>query len=241
MSFTAANLLYFLIVLPPMCLLFYYLPRLVKKDDHVGKILVVSCALFFVRIMLVVFADSIGVMPYVKPELVLYSLLTIFGVGFSIFNVKYVEKGTFVDFGWHSSNLGKNVLMRVLGLVPLIAFLPIIYFSTHIALSSIFSFEKLVIASIFGLILGGFYEEVMFRGIIQYHIGEITTKNRTILYTALIFVLTHIGYLPFDAFGIYYWFLLLMALELSYLRAKFSAISCAVLHGGIVFMLILLV
>ncbi len=241
MSFTATNLFYFLIVLPPMCLLFYYLPRLVKNDNHVGKILVVSCALFFVRIMLVVFADSIGVMPSVKPELVFYSLLTLFGVGFSIFNVKHVEQRTFADFGWHSSKLGKDVLMGVLGLVPLFAFLPIVYFSTYLVLSSVFTFEKFVLAATFGIILGGFYEEVMFRGIIQYYVGQITTKKRTILYTAIIFVVTHIGYLPFDAFGIFYWFLLLMALELSYLRAKYSAISCAILHGGIVFVLVLLV
>ncbi len=51
----------------------------------------------------------------------------------------------------------------------------------------------------------------MFRGIFQYHVGQITTKNCTILYTAIIFVLTHIGYLPFDAYGVYYWHLRLIA------------------------------
>ncbi len=99
MSFTPVNLLYFLIVLPTMCLLFYYLPRLVKENNHIGKILVVSGAMFFARIMLVVFADSIGVMPYVNPELVFYCMLTLIGAGFSNFNVKYVNKSTFVDFG----------------------------------------------------------------------------------------------------------------------------------------------
>jgi membrane protease YdiL (CAAX protease family) len=240
MSFTTTNLLYFLVVLPPICALFYCIGRFVKKESHVQRIVLLSIALFFVRIMLVVFAGSIGVMPYVRPELVFYGLLTAFGVAFSIFNVKYVEKQAFSDFGWHSRGLMRSVLVGILGLLPLFAFLPVVYFAAHITISSSFTIEKLIIASIFGLILGGFYEEVMFRGIIQFHLGQITTKNRTIIYTATIFVLTHIGYLPFDGFGVYYWFLLFMALELSYVRSRYNAVSCAILHGGIVFILILL-
>ncbi len=240
MSFSPTNLLYFLIVTPPICALFYCINRFVKRDSHVQRILLISVALFFVRIMLVFFAGSIGVMPYVRPELVFYSLLTAFGVVFSICNVKFVEKQTFTDFGWHSRDLKKNVLAGILGLLPLFAFLPVVYFAAHFTISSGFTVEKLVIASTFGLILGGFYEEVMFRGIIQFHLGQITTKNRTIVGTAIIFVLTHVGYLPFDGFGIYYWFLLIMALELSYIRSRYSAVSCAILHGGIVFILVLL-
>lgn len=232
---------YFLIVLPPICALFYCMNRFVKKDKHVQRILLISIALFFVRIMLVAFADSIGVMPYVQPELVFYSVLTVFGVAFSICNVKYIEKQTLAFFGWHSSNIKKDVLVGVLGLLPLFAFLPVIYFSTHITISSEITLGKLILAATFGLVLGGFYEEVMFRGIIQFHVGQITTKNRTIAYTAIIFVLTHVGYLPFDAFGVFYWFLLLMALELSFIRSRYSAIPCAIIHGGIVFALILLV
>nr|MDO8111286.1 CPBP family intramembrane metalloprotease [Candidatus Sigynarchaeota archaeon] len=175
--------------------------------------------------MLVLFADSIGVMPHVQPELIFYSLLTVFGVAFTICAVKFVEKQALTTFGWHLSNLKKNILIGILGIIPLLAFLPVIYFTTNFTISSEFTLEKLILASTFGLILGGFYEEVMFRGIIQYHVGQITTKNRTIIYTAIIFVLTHVGYLPFDAYGIYYWFLFLMALELSYIRSKYNSIS----------------
>ncbi|MEX2681313.1 MAG: CPBP family intramembrane glutamic endopeptidase [Candidatus Sigynarchaeota archaeon] len=241
MSIAGTNYFYFIIVLPPVLVLFYCINKFVKQDSHAQRILLVSIALFFVRVMLLLFADSIGVMPRVRPELAFYSLLAVFGVLFSFGNVKLIEKRTLTFFGWTSGNLVKNVLIGLLGLLPLIAFLPVIYFTTHFAISSEVTIEKIVLASTFGLILGGFYEEVMFRGIIQFHVEQITTKNRAMVYTAIIFVLTHVGYLPFDAFGIYYWFLLIMALELSYVRSRYNAISCAVLHGGIVFFLILLV
>ncbi|MBN2149921.1 MAG: CPBP family intramembrane metalloprotease [Candidatus Lokiarchaeota archaeon] len=241
MSFTATNLLYFVIVLPPTCAFFYCISRFVKRDSHLQRALLISIALFFVRIMLVPFAGSIGVMPHVQPELLFYCLLAAFGVGFSVWSVKSLEKQTFAFFGWHSGDFKKDVLIGVIGLLPLLAFLPVVYFSTHLTISSEFTAERLVIACTFGLALGGFFEEVMFRGIIQFHVGRIATKRREIAYTAVIFVLTHVGYLPFDAFGIYYWFLLIMAIELSYVRSRYSVVPCSIIHGGIVFLLIMLV
>lgn len=219
----------------------HFLTRLTKKDNHKGVILVLSGALFFVRIILVVFADTIGTMPYIKPEVVFYGILTAFGVFYSVYMVKHVEKRTLASFGWKTTILWKSILIGVLSILPLFAFLPIIVFTTGLEVLSAITWEKVFIAVCFGFILGGFYEEVLFRGIIQYHASQITTKYRTIGLTALIFVATHIGYLPFDAFGIYYMFLFIMALELSFLRARFNSVACCVLHGGIVFILVLLV
>lgn len=224
-----------------MVILAHFLARLTKKNNHMGVVLFLTGGLFFVRIMLVVFADTIGKMPNVQPEVVFYGILTGFGVFYSVYMVKRVENRSWSDFGWNRSNLGKNILLGLLSLLPLFAFLPLILLTTGLKILSPITWEKIFLAISFGLILGGFYEEVLFRGIIQYHVGQITTKRRTIILTAIIFVATHVGYLPFDAFGIYYLFLFIMALELSYLRARFNSVVCCVLHGGIVFILVLLV
>ena len=69
----------------------------------------------------------------------------------------------------------------------------------------------------------------------------VTDENKAIIYTALLFTATHIFYLPFIGFGIYYIFVFIMALILSVLRVKFDQLSCAILHGGIVFILIIFV
>ena len=82
----------------------------------------------------------------------------------------------------------------------------------------------------------------MFRGIIQKHLSElVNTQFKIIIYTAAIFTVTHIFYLPFTGFGIYYFFVFIMAIILSWLRIKVDQIACAIVHGGVVFILIILV
>ena len=87
--------------------------------------------------------------------------------------------------------------------------------------------EKIVISLSFGL-LGAFYEEIMFRGIIQNHVSDLVNNDekKVILITALIFTVTHLFYLPFTGFGIYYIFVFVMALILSWLRVKNDQVAC---------------
>ncbi|MHA1895679.1 MAG: CPBP family intramembrane glutamic endopeptidase [Candidatus Helarchaeota archaeon] len=180
-------------------------------------------------------------MPYILPNIVFYTILMVFGVGFSILYVLKVEQVEFEEIGFVKENLLKNIGIGFLSFLPLIGMFPLLIILTGIQLNFVITWEKIYIGIVFGLILGGFYEEVMFRGIIQNHFMEITDEKKVVLYTAAVFVATHIGYLPFSGFGIMYIFLLVMALLLSYLRLKFSQVSCAILHGGIVFILILFI
>jgi len=203
--------------------------------------MIVSLLLFFVRIMLVVFQNTIGVMPYIIPDVVFYSILMVFGVVFSTFFLMKVENKTFEDIGFVKDEIPKNILVGLLGFLPLIGMFPLILFLTGIQINYLVTWDKIVIGIVFGLILGGYYEEIMFRGIIQNHFMEITDEKYTVLGTAAVFVATHIGYLPFIGFGIMYIFLTVMALILSYFRLKFNQISCAILHGGIVFILVLFI
>jgi membrane protease YdiL (CAAX protease family) len=118
---------------------------------------------------------------------------------------------------------------------------PVVLLLGNVLISMSITWEKIVLGIEFGLILGGFYEEVMFRGIIQNHFMKIITEKKAVLLTAGVFIATHMGYLPFTGFGIFYIFLSVMALLLSWLRLKCNQISCAILHGGIVFILVLFV
>ena len=180
-------------------------------------------------------------MPYIMPDIVFYSILMIFGVVFSTFYLLKVEKKSFEEIGFEKEEVPKNILIGLLGFLPLIAMFPVLIFLAGIQINYLISLEKIIIGIVFGLILGGYYEEVMFRGIIQNHFMEITDEKFTVLGTAAVFVVTHIFYLPFTGFGIMYVFLTVMALILSYFRLKFNQISCAILHGGIVFILVIFV
>jgi len=242
MEIYAINLVYFLIVLPFVLISFPYISRLNKnrEENHLKIIIILTSLLFIVRFILIFFGETIGIMPYLVEDVLFYSLLMIFGLFITWFYIKKIEKVTLREIGWEIKDAKKSVLFGILSYVPLMCFFPLLLFLANIQLSFILTWEKVVVAIAFG-ILGAFYEEMMFRGIIQNHFKEITDENKAIIYTALLFTATHIFYLPFIGFGIYYIFVFIMALILSVLRLKFDQLSCAILHGGIVFILIIFV
>lgn len=241
MIFSPFNFIYFFIVLPIVLVATFFIKKLHDKEKHLSVIIGVGLLVFFVRIMLVFFQSWIGIMPYILPDVIFYTLLMIFGIVYSTFYVLKVEKITFQELGFTRQALWRNIGLGFLGLLPLIAMFPLVVLLTGIRINPFVTWEKVVIGITFGLILAGFFEEIMFRGIMQKHFMEITDEKYTVLGTTTIFVATHIGYLPLVGFGIIYIFLTVMALLLSYFRLKFGLISCSILHGGIVFILVLFV
>ena len=237
------NLLYFLIVIPIVFIAFPIVLNLNKSDNkkHI-HIIVVLCILFFlVRFPLVLFAETIGIMPYLVEDILFYSLLAVFGIGVTWFYATRIEKVSFKELGWEIKDLKKSILYGLLSFIPLIAMLPLIMILGDIQLAASVSWEKLVVTMSF-TILAAFYEELMFRGIIQNHISELTNDKKVIvLITAFLFTITHLFYLPFIGFGIFYIFVFVMAVLLSILRIYADQLACAILHGGIVFILIIAV
>ncbi|MHA1269372.1 MAG: CPBP family intramembrane glutamic endopeptidase [Candidatus Helarchaeota archaeon] len=234
--------MYFLIIVPIVLIVSILLLKFEKIRNTPYIIIILGLLLFFVRIVLIFFSDTIGIMPYIYPDILFYSLLTIFGVIFTISYVKIIEKVPFKKIGYEFKKIGRSILFGFLSFLPLIAIFPLMLFLTDVVISLNITWEKIILGIEFGLILGGFYEEVMFRGIIQNYFMEMTDDpKKFILFTSLIFVATHIGYLPFTGYGIYYLFIFIMALILSVLRYKFDLLACSILHGGIVFILIIFV
>ncbi len=232
-------LFYFLMVMPIVVLIGLLL-RWHDKDLHrIRYLLFLSGLLFVVRICLIPFEGSIGVMPYLKDDVIFYSLLALFGVLFTILYVRWVECTTLKEIGWERRELKKNFLYGMGAYIPLLGFIPLIVILTGLELSFAITWEKLVLAVGFGLVLGGFYEETMFRGIIQMHLRTSTSPQKTIFFTAFIFTATHIGYLPFTGYGVFYVFVFAMGLLLSLLRERVGLVASTILHGGIVFLFIL--
>lgn len=182
-------------------------------------------------------------MPYLIKDVVFYSLLLLFGLTFTYYFLYRIEKSSFKEIGFKSVDLKKSILYGLIGIIPLMLLAPLIILLTNISISPIpsISLGKIIITLSFSL-LGAIYKETMFRGIIQKHVAILTKKNKKIIiYTAILFTMTHLFYLPISGFGIYYIFVFVMALLLSWFKLKFDLITCAILHGGIVFLLIILV
>ena len=241
MEFYPINLVYFAIVVPVVILFYFIDLKLRKKDNIALNIVVLSILLFIVRLCLVLFGNTIGIMPYLVEDVIFYVLLLCFGIGFTIIYVLKIEKTSFKKLGWEIQDYKKSVLFGLIGFIPLICLFPVIIVLTNIQISIAITIEKVIVALCF-TILGAFYEEIMFRGIIQNKYKEMVPDDKkVILFTALTFTLTHLFYLPFIGFGIYYIFVFVMALILSMLRIKTDQLACAILHGGIVFILIIAV
>jgi len=115
-----------------------------KEQNRIFIIIVLGVLLFIVRIFLVPFADTIGIMPYLKYDIIFYTLLTLFGVIFTILFVLYVDRSTMQDIGWKSKDLKKSIFYGLISYLPLIAFMPLILFLTGLEVSLTITWEKLV-------------------------------------------------------------------------------------------------
>jgi hypothetical protein len=86
------NVIYFLIVIPVAVIALFFLYKYNDKLKLIYSIIFLSVFVFIFRLLLVFFSDSIGVMPYIKYDVIFYSLLTVFGVLFAYFYVKKIGK-----------------------------------------------------------------------------------------------------------------------------------------------------
>lgn len=242
MEFYAINLLYFIIVIPIILIAYPILSRLCKEDRHLLIIIALSLLLFSVRFVLIFFQETIGIMPYLVEDIVFYSLLMVFGVVITLFFTFKIENTTLEEIGGKVEDVKKSIFYGLIGLIPLLLLLPLIVMLADIQISFDITPGKISVAISF-TVLAAVYEEIMFRGIIQNHINELNNEKdaQTILFTAVVFTVTHLFYLPFIGFGIFYIFVFIMALLLSLLRIKADLLACAILHGGIVFILIIFV
>ena len=233
-------MVYFIIVFPIILITLPILSKLCKDKKHLLIIIILSLLLFSVRFILIFFQDTIGIMPYLVEDVIFYSLLMIFGLTFTWFYLNKIERVSLKDIGGKVENLKKSILFGLIGFIPLICLIPLILFLTDIKISFNITPGKVIVAISF-TVLGAIYEEIMFRGIIQNHFMELTENDemKSIILTALIFTATHLFYLPFIGFGIFYIFVFIMALILSLLRVKSDLLACSILHGGIVFILII--
>ena len=241
MEFFPINLLYFAFTIPIAIITFIILRKIKPQNNLLIKLIILSMFLFIVRLTLVFFADTIGIMPYLKEDVIFYTLLMIFGVIMTVIYVNKIEQVSFKEIGWNLQDIKKSVVYGLVGFIPLVCFFPIIMLLANIQISIAITTGKIIVALSFA-ILGGFYEEIMFRGIIQNKFTEFFDDDKKIiLFTALTFTITHLFYLPFIGFGIFYIFVFVMAVILSILKEKSDQLACAILHGGIVFVLIIAV
>ena len=241
MEFYPINLVYFTVTIPIAIVFFIILLKIIPQNNYLTRLIILSIFLFIVRITLVFFADTIGIMPYLKEDVIFYTILMIFGVLMTVIYVNKIEQVSFKEIGWNIQDVKKSVVHGLVGYVPLVCFFPLIILLANIQISIAITIGKIIVALSFA-ILGGFYEEIMFRGIIQNKFKDLFNDDKKIIFfTALTFTLTHLFYLPFIGFGIFYIFVFVMAVILSILRIKSDQLACAILHGGIVFMLIVAV
>jgi membrane protease YdiL (CAAX protease family) len=229
-----------MIVIPIVILMSVILLKLREKRKFI-VIIILSILLFIVRFALILFQETIGIMPNLVEDIVFYGLLMVFGICFTLAFTFKVEKVSLEEIGGKVESVKKSILYGLLGFIPLISLFPVIIFLADIQISPIITLGKIFVGFSFAM-LGAVYEEIFFRGIIQNRFSEITNDNqlKTIIFTALTFTATHIFYLPLTGFGIYYIFVFVMAIVLSILRIKCDLLACAINHGGIVFILIIL-
>ena len=135
MEFYPINLIYFTITLPLAIIFYIILLKIKPQNNYLMNLIILSIFLFIVRITLVFFADTIGIMPYLKEDVIFYTLLMIFGVLMTYIYVNKIEKVSFKDIGWEVQDVKKSVVYGLVGYVPLLCFFPLIILLANIQIS----------------------------------------------------------------------------------------------------------
>lgn len=241
MDFEPLSAIYFVIVIPILFVIAQLIKKEIIKKNNKKILFYLIIATFLLRFLLIFFKGLIGTMPHLKENVFFYLSLAILGNSIAYYYVAKIEGKKLRDYGFLLDNLKGSFKTTLLWSIPLFIMFPLIVFAGNLQLSFP-NWERFVIALCFGLGLGGFYEEIMFRGVIQTKLKEEMEEKQIIPYTALIFTATHIFYLPLEAHGLYYVFVFVMGYILSYIKEKYNDLfACSLLHGGIVFIMILFV
>ena len=127
MEFYPINLFYFIIIIPIVLIFYLIMLQLKKKENPLLNIVILSVLLFIVRICLVLFANTIGIMPYLIEDVIFYSLLLVFGVSFTIVYVVKVEKVSFKEIGWEMQDVKKSIIFGIIGHIPLVCFFLLLF------------------------------------------------------------------------------------------------------------------
>lgn len=173
-----------------------------------------------------------GLVPYVADEPLFYGLFMVCCLVACWFYVRRIEGMSWAEVGWSGGRLGVSILWGVVALVIGVGLL--------LPLSSIETSSlrltpgMFVVAATFGLALGGFFEETVFRGVIQTRMVARMTVPRAIALQAAMFSAGHIFYFPFDEHAFFYLGTFMIGLVGGVLRHKVSLLSAVILHGGLV-------
>ncbi|MBD3352837.1 MAG: CPBP family intramembrane metalloprotease [Candidatus Lokiarchaeota archaeon] len=236
MAFEIENLWFFIAFIPLILLTFVGLNILKKKKNEkiIYRFILIEILLFLTRVFLLVF--DMGAFPYLVMDPIFYILAFIMGVLLMYVYLYKVEKKDFAYIGWFRENLNlfKDIVAGILGCVILvvISVLLMMGLSDYTLITEFnISIDKFVTALFFGF--GAIYEEWFYRGfLLKYE--KLNERNR-VIFSSLMFVGIHLGYLPLTGYGMFYISITIMAFMLAFLAKKFSILSSTVAHGLFVF------
>ena len=173
-----------------------------------------------------------GLVPYVADEPLFYILFMVCCLAACWFYVRKIEGMSWGEIGWSRRGIGRSVVWGLLALALGVGLLlPMCELETS---SLRLTPGMFVVAATFGVALGGFFEEVVFRGVIQTRMIAQMSAPRAIVLQAAIFSAGHLFYFPFDQHAFFYFGTFMIGLVAGILRHRVSLLSAVILHGGLV-------
>lgn len=189
--------------------------------------------LFYVLARYSMRAVPCGLVPYLNDTPLFFAILTVLCLAAGWFYLTKIEKMSWREIGWSDIPLGKSVCWGGLALV--FGIIPLVLLSLPIEPGSLrFTPGMIAIAATFGLILGGFFEETIFRGVIQTRLAQRMTTTRALALQAVLFSASHLLYFPFDQHAFFYSGTFFIGLAAGVLRQRVSILAACILHGGLV-------
>jgi len=235
MSIQAINYFFFVIFIPLVIIILIILNYLKEEKYKYHRFALICIILLIGHIILPFY--NMGIFPYLKYDYLFYFLLFLVGIIFtSIFLLK-IEKKSFLEIGWQSSNIVRDIGIGIIVAIFLLFLSAILTLSfNNINFNDIsLNYEKILTITFFAL--GAIYEEILFRGILQKELEEDFSLPSALLIQAFLFLSINLFYFPFDALGfINYCLIFIMAILFGLLAYKYSLYCSTTAH--ILFVLI---
>lgn len=192
--------------------------------------------LFYTMARLSLRLVPVGIVPHVAATPLFYIFLACPGVALAWIYTTRIEGLSWQDAGWTLAGWKKNLGWGFVVLAAIIPASTLIYKGPGGINPGPAMFA---VALGFGVVLGGFVEETIFRGVIQAQLRKTMSACKAIVLQAILFSLSHVGYFPLDGYAVFYLGTLLLGVVLGILREKAGLLSAAIVHGGIVVYIVL--
>jgi membrane protease YdiL (CAAX protease family) len=152
-------------------------------------------------------------------------------MGVAVLFIVTIEKKTFQEIGWKSTNIIRDIAIGVIFSIILLLLSTILMLITQTFVMGEISINLEKFFTVVFFALGAIYEDCLFRGYFQKELEKTYSLKTAILIQATAFLIINLFYFPFNISRIInYIVIFVMAILIGFLANRYSLYSASTAH-----------